>query len=108
MNRIWYVAYGSNLSRDRFSYYLRGGRPDGSERDFPGCRDSSDPSDSFGLLISGGVYFAGTMILVGNVDMRLIFPLVVWLAGYIGITVYFVPRLGAMSKAQEARSPMRR
>ena len=59
MNRIWYVAYGSNLSRDRFSYYLRGGRPDGSERDFPGCRDCSDPSDSFGLLISGGVYFAG-------------------------------------------------
>ena len=59
MNRIWYVAYGSNLSRERFSYYLRGGRPDGSERDFPGCRDCSDPSDSFGLLISGGVYFAG-------------------------------------------------
>jgi len=59
VDRIWYVAYGSNLSRDRFSYYLRGGRPDGSERDFPGCRDSSDPSDSFGLLISGGVYFAG-------------------------------------------------
>jgi len=59
VNRIWYVAYGSNLSWERFSYYLRGGRPGGSERDFPGCRDCSDPSDSFGLLISGGVYFAG-------------------------------------------------
>ena len=48
MQHIWYVAYGSNLSRERFCYYLRGGRPDGSERDYPGCRDCSDPSDSFG------------------------------------------------------------
>jgi hypothetical protein len=59
VKRVWYVAYGSNLSRERFCYYLRGGRPDGSARDFPGCRDTTDPSDSFGLLISGGVYFAG-------------------------------------------------
>jgi hypothetical protein len=59
VKRIWYLAYGSNLSRERFSYYLRGGRPDGSERHYPGCRDTSDPADSFGLLIRGGVYFAG-------------------------------------------------
>jgi hypothetical protein len=59
MQHIWYVAYGSNLSRERFCYYLRGGRPDGVERDHPGCRDSSDELDSFGLLITGGIYFAG-------------------------------------------------
>jgi hypothetical protein len=59
VKRIWYVAYGSNLSRERFCHYLRGGRPDGVERDYPGCRDSSDELDSFGLLISGGLYFAG-------------------------------------------------
>jgi hypothetical protein len=59
MQHIWYVAYGSNLSRERFCYYLHGGRPDGNDRDYPGCRDTSDPMDSFGLLISGGVYFAG-------------------------------------------------
>lgn len=59
MQHIWYVAYGSNLSRERFCYYLRGGRPDGSDRDYPGCRDPSDPMDSFGLLIAGGIYFAG-------------------------------------------------
>jgi len=56
---IWYVAYGSNLSRERFCHYLRGGRRDGVERDYPGCRDTSDELDSFGLLITGGVYFAG-------------------------------------------------
>jgi hypothetical protein len=56
---IWYVAYGSNLSRERFRTYLQGGQPDGSGRNYPGCRDTSDELDSFGLLITGGVYFAG-------------------------------------------------
>jgi hypothetical protein len=59
VQRIWYIAYGSNLSRERFCYYLRGGRPDGAERDYPGCRDTSDELESFGLLITGGLYFAG-------------------------------------------------
>jgi hypothetical protein len=59
VQRIWYVAYGSNLSRERFCCYLRGGRPDGVVRDYPGCRDSSDELDSFGLLIRGSLYFAG-------------------------------------------------
>jgi hypothetical protein len=59
VRHIWYVAYGSNLSRERFHHYLRGGRPHGSDRQYPGCRDTSDPLDSFGLLITGGVYFAG-------------------------------------------------
>ena len=59
MQRIWYVAYGSNLRRERFRTYLQGGQPDGSKRNYPGCRDTSDELDSFGLLITGGVYFAG-------------------------------------------------
>ena len=59
MKQIWYVAYGSNLCRDRFRYYLRGGQPEGSERHYSGCRDASEPTDSFGLTIRGCVYFAG-------------------------------------------------
>ena len=59
MRHIWYVAYGSNLSRERFCCYLHGGRPDGNYRAYPGCRDTSDPLDSFGLMIPGGLYFAG-------------------------------------------------
>ena len=55
MKHVWYVAYGSNLSRERFCRYIRGGRPEGSERDLPGCRDTSDPMNSFGMLIGGGV-----------------------------------------------------
>jgi hypothetical protein len=59
VKHVWYVAYGSNLSRQRFCHYIRGGRPDGSVRDLPGCRDTSEPLDSFGVLIAGSVYFAG-------------------------------------------------
>jgi hypothetical protein len=59
VQHIWYVAYGSNLSWDRFCKYLQGGKPEGSERNYPGCRDTSDALDSFGLLMTGGVYFAG-------------------------------------------------
>jgi hypothetical protein len=59
VQHIWYVAYGSNLSWERFCKYLQGGQPEGSERNYPGCRDTSDAVDSFGLLIAGGVYFAG-------------------------------------------------
>jgi hypothetical protein len=59
VQHIWYVAYGSNLSWERFCYYLRGGRPDGIEREYPGCLDTSHEIDSFGLMITGGVYFAG-------------------------------------------------
>ena len=29
---VWYVAYGSNLSQDRFACYLQGGQPAGARR----------------------------------------------------------------------------
>jgi len=59
VKHVWYVAYGSNLSRERFCHYIRGGRPNGSARNVPGCRDTSEPLDSLGVHIGGGVYFAG-------------------------------------------------
>jgi hypothetical protein len=59
VKRVWYVAYGSNLSLARFRCYLRGGRPSGSGREYPGCRDNSDPTDDLALMIKGEVYFAG-------------------------------------------------
>ncbi len=53
------------------------------------------------------VYFVGTVLLVGQADVRLILPLVLWLLGYIGILVFFVPRLQRISMAQsDARAQM--
>lgn len=66
MERLWYVAYGSNLSRQRFLCYLRGGRPQGGARAYPGCRDHTDPAADEAVLIRGTVYFAGTSTVWGG------------------------------------------
>ncbi|WP_027947743.1 ABC transporter ATP-binding protein [Litchfieldella anticariensis] len=59
------------------------------------------------LFVYVVVYFTGAMFLVGSADPWLMLPLVVWLAGYIGIMVIFVPRLRRVSMAQaDARAQM--
>lgn len=42
---VWYAAYGSNLLRERFVTYLRGGPVPGSGRHQRGARDRADPVD---------------------------------------------------------------
>ncbi|RZT12018.1 hypothetical protein EV649_7674 [Kribbella sp. VKM Ac-2569] len=59
MERVWYVAYGSNLALDRFRCYLAGGRPQGGARVYAGCRDHSDPRRIAGVHVPGGLVFAG-------------------------------------------------
>jgi ATP-binding cassette, subfamily B, multidrug efflux pump len=53
------------------------------------------------------VYFTGAMILAGSADPILMIPLVLWLAGYVAILVFFVPRLRRVSMQQaDARAEM--
>jgi hypothetical protein len=66
MERVWYVAYGSNLALDRFRCYLAGGRPAGGARVYPGCRDPSDPERTEGVDVPGGVVFAGASKVWGG------------------------------------------
>lgn len=58
-DRVWYTAYGSNLSVDRFRCYLSGGRPAGGSRTYPGCRDTTEPARTVPLAIPGALYFTG-------------------------------------------------
>lgn len=58
MDRVWYVAYGSNLGIDRFRCYLVGGRPDGGTRTYVGCRDRSEPAGTFSIEVPGALVFA--------------------------------------------------
>ena len=58
MDHLWYAAYGSNLSRQRFGHYLGGGRPRGASRHYSGARDGSEPRDVRPLALAGQVYFA--------------------------------------------------
>lgn len=53
------------------------------------------------------VYFIGALILMGGTEPWLMLPLVLWLMGYIAISVFFVPRLRKISMAQaNARAEM--
>ncbi|KPU91278.1 multidrug ABC transporter ATP-binding protein [Variovorax paradoxus] len=59
------------------------------------------------VLVAMGVYVATMIVLVGVLDTQLIWPFLIWLAFYIGALIYFVPRLGAVGKAQaDARALM--
>ena len=56
MDKVWYVCYGSNLSEERFSYYIKGGSYCG--RTYYGCRDKTPPENSKGMTIPYELYFA--------------------------------------------------
>lgn len=60
-----------------------------------------------GLFVYVVVYFTGALLLMGGAEPWLMLPLVIWLAGYIGIMVVFVPRLRQVSMEQaNARAQM--
>ena len=51
---VWYCSYGSNINSDRFSIYLKGGKPIGSGQSAPhvsGSRISTPPLDSQPILL---------------------------------------------------------
>ena len=53
------------------------------------------------------VYFVSALVMIGTADWRLMLPMVVWLAAYIGIQFYFVPRMKKIATEQaDARSVM--
>lgn len=56
---VWYVSYGSNLSKDRFLRYLQGGRPSGAAVTYAGARDRREPVADRPVDLPGRVYFAG-------------------------------------------------
>jgi hypothetical protein len=65
---VWYASYGSNLKRERFFCYIKGGTPQGSTRSKPyvGCRDKTDPIDSRSISLKFELYFAGQSPTWGN------------------------------------------
>ncbi|NOI65071.1 ABC transporter ATP-binding protein [Vibrio sp. 99-8-1] len=53
------------------------------------------------------VYFTAIVVMLAQADWRLMMPMLVWLAAYVAIQIYFVPRLKAVSSEQaDARSLM--
>ena len=59
------------------------------------------------VLIYVGVFFITMLVLVASADLRLATPLLLWLAVYVGLIVWFVPRLTRVAEEQaDARSDM--
>ncbi|MCX5205157.1 histone deacetylase [Streptomyces sp. NBC_00237] len=55
---VWYTSYGSNTHAARLACYLAGGRPEGTEHSYPGCRDPRPPLASVPVELGGVLYFA--------------------------------------------------
>lgn len=59
-SKVWYVSYGSNMSYDRFMYYIRGGQPTGAKKSYKGCRNQTPPSEKIQhVLPNYELYFGG-------------------------------------------------
>ncbi|MGC0272172.1 histone deacetylase [Pseudactinotalea sp. Z1739] len=66
MDEVWYVSYGSNMSRQRLLCYLKGGCPPGGARTYPGARDPSPPTEAVAVHLPGRIYFAGHSLTWGG------------------------------------------
>ncbi|GAM56065.1 ABC transporter, ATP-binding protein [Vibrio ishigakensis] len=59
------------------------------------------------VFVYVSVYFTSIIVLLAQADYRLMLPMLVWLLAYIGIQIYFVPKLKKVSSEQaDARSTM--
>jgi ATP-binding cassette subfamily B multidrug efflux pump len=59
------------------------------------------------VFVYVSVYFIGTLVLVGNADLWMIVPILVWAVGYTAILIRYVPRMQKVSALQaDARAMM--
>ena len=56
--RVWYVAYGSNLLKDRLKSYIVGGKCAYNQRDYPPCSDTRMPERSVPVTIPYSMYYS--------------------------------------------------
>ena len=56
---MFYAAYGSNLSAERFACYIGGGTAAGASRALPGARDRRQPESWHALRLPGRLSFRG-------------------------------------------------
>jgi hypothetical protein len=57
---VWYACYGSNLLKERFMLYIKGGKLNifGIELQNKGCRDKAEPKEEKQIKINHELYFA--------------------------------------------------
>ncbi|XP_020242958.1 histone deacetylase 5-like [Asparagus officinalis] len=55
---VWYASFGSNMSKDRFLCYIKGGKAEGMNKPCRGSRDKSLPRDVFWNIVPHKLFFA--------------------------------------------------
>jgi hypothetical protein len=55
---VWYVGYGSNLSKQRFLCYIEGGKPKYGQKNNDGCTGKTAPKEDSPFQIPYSLYFA--------------------------------------------------
>jgi len=55
---IWYASYGSNILEERFLFYILGGKPIGSTKEYIGSKDKTFPIKNEEIYINSELYFA--------------------------------------------------
>ena len=63
---VFYAAYGSNLSAERFACYIDGGTAPGASRALPGARDRRQPESWHALRLQGRLSFRGHSLTWGG------------------------------------------
>jgi hypothetical protein len=58
-NKIWYVAYGSNILKERFMAYINGGKFRDIEKIYIGCTDKTPPQADKAFTLPYKLYFGG-------------------------------------------------
>lgn len=58
--KVWYASYGSNLNRERFLTYVKGGKAEGSSTSHVGCRDKDLPEADMPIRFAGRMHFAAS------------------------------------------------
>lgn len=54
---VWYAGYGSNLSSERFRFYIQGGVCPENGKEYEGCEDKTLWSESYSEMLPGTLYF---------------------------------------------------
>ena len=57
---VWYACYGSNLLKERFMYYIKGGVCKFNEKEYASCSDESAPLDDRPINIPYKLYFGNS------------------------------------------------
>lgn len=71
---VWYVCYGSNLSRERFLAYIEGGKIKGSYIKEKGCRDKTPPIKEKNIIINNELYFSSKSLKWDNKGVAFVNP----------------------------------